>query len=71
MNYPQDIVKMTLRNEFMHVALPVLMSTLIGAMFPTLKVAEQSIRPLSLSMLRVLMESGACYPWSLTGRKYK
>ena len=46
---------MALRSEFVHVALLILMSTLIGTMFPLLKIAEQSIPPLTLTMFRVLM----------------
>lgn len=58
MNYDQGLINMAFRSEFLHVGLLVLMSTLIGAMFPMLKIAEQSIPPLTLTMLRVLLASG-------------
>ena len=40
-----------------HVALLLLMSTLIGAMFPVPKVAEHTIPPLTITMLRVSLAS--------------
>lgn len=58
MNYHQGMINMALRSEFLHIGLLVLMSTLIGAMFPMLKIAEQSIPPLTLAMLRVLLAAG-------------
>jgi drug/metabolite transporter (DMT)-like permease len=44
----------TITTSRVHVVLLLLMSALIGGMFPLLKIAEQSIPPLTLTMLRTL-----------------
>jgi drug/metabolite transporter (DMT)-like permease len=44
-----------IRVSKVHVALLLLMSILIGSMFPLLKIAEESIPPLTLTMLRALL----------------
>jgi hypothetical protein len=58
MNYHQGMINMAFPSEFLHVGLLVLMSTLIGAIFPIQKIAEQSIPPLTLTTSGVLLASG-------------